>query len=467
MGTGEVKPVPTPSTDPGDLAKFFGDQTQYKTVEDVAKKVGADDGRRKAFVWISGGNNMPTEEFKGPVDAVGPSAMSMGPGDFALMGLARLLDAMRKSNVAGYPIATGDFGGRLLNKVAEETGGFVMLARDFDRDLDRLVEDLDHYYMLGFYPADPKDKSYHPLEVRITTPGLTVRARKGYQADSTPAPPKNKTDLARMAANVLPRTDLPLRFFAEPNVKTKLGGSGVDLTLEVRADRTALADPDGLFRDTVKYEIWAVDLDKKKATKTVAREAKVVLSPRDLVYSPPGEVIYQVQTSLAIPPGHYQLRASATSARVNKGGSVYLETNMPAFPKTRWRSAASWSDTRRVSRRSAAALSTTRSRTRPSGPRSIALSAGQRSFASSATSTGQRAPTSTSSCNWWRWMARSQKSTSASSRADRPRVSTSRCRCRRCRQAATCCSRDRRQRHDERSTRDWVGGEVTANRPAG
>ena len=244
-----------------------------------------------------------------------------------------LVESLRKSNVAAYAIATGDFNSSVLDTVADATGGFVIDRRNFDRDLDRLVNDLDHYYLLGFYPADDKDRSYHPLEVRVNQPGLTVRYRRGYQAGATPAPPKNKTELSRMAANVLPRTDLPLRFFAAPEPRMGNKRAGVDLTLEVRGDRATLAEPDGTFHDTLKYEVWAVDLDKKRVTDTVAREATIALGPRELPAGPDGLVTYQVHTSLPLSPGRYQLRASATSTRFAKGGSVYLEVEMPDYFK--------------------------------------------------------------------------------------------------------------------------------------
>jgi hypothetical protein len=44
-----------------------------------------------------------------------------------------------------------------------------------------------------------------------------------------------------------------------------------------------------------------------------------------------GPVRYQVQTRLELPPGRYQLRASASSERLERGGSVFLETEMPEY----------------------------------------------------------------------------------------------------------------------------------------
>lgn len=43
------------------------------------------------------------------------------------------------------------------------------------------------------------------------------------------------------------------------------------------------------------------------------------------------EVKYQVHTRLSLSPGHYQIRASASSAQLNRSGSVYLDVDVPDF----------------------------------------------------------------------------------------------------------------------------------------
>jgi len=92
--------------------------------------------------------------------------------------------------------------------------------------------------------------------------------------------------------------------------------------------------PDGGLRDTLRYEIWAIDLRRKRVVKNIAREASLVLD-RTEAAAKAGEIFrYQVQTALALDPGRYQLRASATSARAGKSGSVYLETDVVDYAKT-------------------------------------------------------------------------------------------------------------------------------------
>jgi Ca-activated chloride channel family protein len=72
-----------------------------------------------------------------------------------------------------------------MSGLARETGGGAFeLRRDADltATFERVAEELRHQYMLGFTPTrlDGKD---HRLEVRMTSPTHTVRARQSYRAE--------------------------------------------------------------------------------------------------------------------------------------------------------------------------------------------------------------------------------------------------------------------------------------------
>jgi VWFA-related protein len=312
---GEVVPV----RGPRDPATLFAGMTGFKTVTDVAKKIGTDAGRRNAFVWISGGITSPSAALCGSNINNAPPATG-----WYCNALAGLLESLRKANATAYSIFTRDFTPGLLQDVADASGGFVMDAVNFDRDLPRLIDDLDHYYLIGFYPDGASDRKFHPVEVRVKKPGLfSVRYRHGYQPGDPPKP-KNASPLARMSEGVLPVADLPLRLTA-----TALPGDArAVITLEVRPDRSVLADPDGHLRDVLRYEVWAVDLHKKKAVKSVAREARLDLSPAE-AKAAAGDLTYQVYTTLTLGPGKYQLRASAISAKTGKGEASFTNWRSP------------------------------------------------------------------------------------------------------------------------------------------
>ena len=73
-----------------------------------------------------------------------------------------------------------------LRKIADHTGGgYVELtwaqASDLSATFAGIADELHHQYVLGFVPARLDGKT-HELDVRVKQPGLSVRARKTYEA---------------------------------------------------------------------------------------------------------------------------------------------------------------------------------------------------------------------------------------------------------------------------------------------
>jgi hypothetical protein len=214
--------------------------------------------------------------------------------------------------------------------MADASGRFAVTdTDDFTSGLGRIVEDLDHYYLLGFYPVDPKGRGYRPLEVRVPGhPEWTLRFRKGYLPGGPPAAPKNHNGLVALSASVMPKTDLPLRLMAIPLVGTGKN-TRVVLALEVSAPVRELQEADGRLRDTLKYEVLAVNDKRNKVASVTGLEGRLTLSPNDTRRARPDTVMYQIGETVELAPGRYQLRVSAISAKLAKGGSVYLDLEVP------------------------------------------------------------------------------------------------------------------------------------------
>ena len=313
---------------PGDLASFFGGLTTYRFVGNVAKTVGADDGRRKAFVWISAG--VPRADLIKYVQGAPSGQLDPCEGaQYECTEMAGMLDKFRRSSVTVYSVDPGGpaDGGSSLSGIAAQTGGFAVPSTNLADGMARLLTDLDNYYILGFYPDVPIDRKYHPIDVRVNRPGLTVRYRAGYQPGGPPAPPRNDTMLGTLVGPVMPKTDLPLRLHAVPFFTS---GSSVQLVTTLEVDLAAFppARPDGQIDDTFEFGIFAADLKKKKVTKSVGRRVEVAWPVEN--GGPSGAPPFRVQSVLTLPPGPYQLRASATAKGIDKTGSVYLLIDVPA-----------------------------------------------------------------------------------------------------------------------------------------
>ena len=357
------------------LQDFFDNMTQYKTLQDAARMLGGGDVRRKAFVLVSEGI---AKELTGLFGAMAPSgdipeggvAYAFGDSaattavpaqtyhDFALIDM---MESLRRSNVATYAI---DPRGRVESKdllrecfpapnpgldpcssgfswksdirlaqnglsiMAEASGGFAITnTDDFTSGIGRIVDDLDHYYLLGFYPSDTKGKGYRPLNVRIPAhPDWRVRYRHGYMPGGAPAP-KNTSELVALSSGVLPRSDLPLRLAVVPLA----AASRVAYVLEVTVPRQVMQESDGRLRDTLKYEVLVVDEKKAKVRSVSGLEGKVTLSANEAAGSVPDVATYQIGDAIELRPGRYEIRVSATSVKLGKGGSVYLPVEVPDF----------------------------------------------------------------------------------------------------------------------------------------
>jgi Ca-activated chloride channel family protein len=73
---------------------------------------------------------------------------------------------------------------RDLRKISDETGGgyFELLkTADLAPTFTRVAQELRSQYLIGFAPAS-LDGKVHKLEVKVTRPGMTVRARRSYLA---------------------------------------------------------------------------------------------------------------------------------------------------------------------------------------------------------------------------------------------------------------------------------------------
>lgn len=365
------------------LQDFGDNMQQFKTMQDAAAMLQPEDQRRKTFVMISEGLH---KSMAGVFDASGDSTMMLTKdGDpkiypYHSEALRNMMTAMWHSSVAMYaldprgkvdsqhlmleawppldcavcsnpahqpmpderPVPPKDDGPGLrgnpvrvaqtaLLDMASASGGFAITdTDDLSAGIDRIVEDVDHYYLLGFYPPDPRGDDYHQLGVTVIGhPEYTVRHRLGYMFGKADAKPKNKDPLVELAAGVMPISDLPLRLTALPLIgSAKL--STVAVGLEVTAPTAGLKNTEAALSDDVSYSLLVVDNKKVKVTSRVGNAARVNITGQGSG-TMPDTVTYQVPITIELAPGRYQLRASATSKRLGAGGSVFYDVTVPDY----------------------------------------------------------------------------------------------------------------------------------------
>jgi VWFA-related protein len=133
-------------------------------------------------------------QFRDLLDAANRANASFYPID--PRGLAAVDTPMMRQDVPGPPppiiplyVDAKMLANRLasLRTLAEATDGMAIVdSNNLARGLQRVVDDLSSYYLIGYYSTGKLDGKFHPISVRVKRPGVQVRARRGYMA-ATPA----------------------------------------------------------------------------------------------------------------------------------------------------------------------------------------------------------------------------------------------------------------------------------------
>jgi VWFA-related protein len=222
----------------------------FRALQNVAERLGAMSGRRKAIVWIGAQMvfNLPRCPSAVPdCEAVRRSYPSI------LSAYRDAIGAATRNNVAIYPVdpsgLTTAMGAIELDRlsalrvVAEDTGGLAVVnTNNFAGGYEAILRDNSTYYVLGYSPAtEHRDGKFHPVTVRVKRPGLTVRARKGYIAPESeskaPALPRLPEGVSEAAREAL-RQPLGVKGLSIALTAVPFKGTGKDRSVLVSAQIT-------------------------------------------------------------------------------------------------------------------------------------------------------------------------------------------------------------------------------------
>jgi len=337
------------------------------TIRDVSLALREVAGRRKTVILVSEGSSfgagMSDMTVRLPTPTNGERA-NVPTGSLKIMNEA--LAAAAAGNVAIYPLnpAGLDVADADLVQVqglinAELTAaaysGILTEARqakEMSRDLaaltggvslvdtnsalagvDRAVRDASSHYVLSYEPDTPaKGTEYRRIEVKVRRPGVRVLARQGYRAAGTRPPPPMTVPgsltprLRTLLSGVMPDDGLPMRVQAVPVSRT---GKMATIALIVEVNGSALGGERGGRALQVEQGLLTLNATGKAANGT-RRIFDLTLSPAQ----------WQVLTAtglrsvwaIDLPRGHHQLRVASVDSGTGRGGSVYLDLDVPDGP---------------------------------------------------------------------------------------------------------------------------------------
>jgi VWFA-related protein len=340
-----------------DLERVMKARNTYDTLRGVAEFLGPVHGRRKAIVWFGEG-----VEY----DIGNPAARD---SDVVRDAMQSVIAMATRANVTIYAIDPRGIGAGLdeaieltplpdetnpmgpvfdavrrgqdsLRSVADGTGGFAAINRnDLNEAFARIIQENSSYYVLGYYPSvDKRDGRFRNVDVRVTRPGLIVRARKGYVAPvgkSASASPKNGFDtkisapIREALASPVPTRDLTLSVFAAPFVGVRPKTS-VAIAVEIDGARLAFVEKDGLFHEDLEIHIMAIDAAGK--VQAGGRDT----APLHLRPANHDAVVkngLRITRRLALVPGRYQIHVAVREANGGAIGTIRQDLDVPDFAK--------------------------------------------------------------------------------------------------------------------------------------
>lgn len=347
-----------PLNDPDDAQRAFNARNTLDTLRNVAEWFSSVRGRRKSILFVSEGIDYDIH------DVITQTGSNHFGASMVMEATRDAVSAATRSNVAIYgidPRGLTDLGDESieiqaypddtslgvgssslqnelrmaqdsLRVLSEETGGFAVVNRnDFATAFDRIVQDNSSYYVLAYYPPDPRPGRNHRIQVRVTRPGVTVRARKGYltpkkvEAATTASKGPATPEVREALDSPLPPSGLTMRAFATP-FKGAPPNASVLLGVELNGRDLRLSPTD-------RIQLSYIAIDATGKIKGGNTESMTMSNLKPETKSRIEQTGLRLLTRVELPPGRYQLRIAAHDSAGGNVGSVLYDLDVPDFQK--------------------------------------------------------------------------------------------------------------------------------------
>ena len=347
--------------DPNEAIRVYKARNTFTVLKNVADYLAGIRGRRKAVVFFSEGIDYDIYDpiantYASDIRAYGQDAIAAATrANVSFYSVdPRALAGIDDIEIASFPTDPSlGLGSSALQRelriaqdslktLSDETGGFAAInSNDYRASFARIIQDNSSYYILGYYSSDAKrDGQFRSVNVRLKTPGLQIRARKGYVAPKG-RPPAGTPAPAGIAASIamrdtmnspVPVTGLAMSAFAAPMAGAAANRPKASVLMVVEIDGKALKfkEEGGLFANDVEVAIVVTDGAGKIAT-GLKDTANLKLRPQ--TQAAVARTGIRLTRRLELAPGTYQIKIGARESVGGLVGSVIYDLDVPDFTK--------------------------------------------------------------------------------------------------------------------------------------
>ncbi len=344
-----------PGADTAELERSMRARSVMSAVRRLSEFMSGVRGRRKALLFISEGVDYDIYEAMGQAGATASAVLgdtrdaiaAATRGNVIIYGLDPRGLVTGSEDLIAVSTTFPDQGVGLsslqselrlsqdsLRVLAAETGGFAALNQnDLNAAFDRIVRENSTYYLLGYYSTNERrDGRRRQLQVRVTRPGLQVRARSSYVAarGRAPARPVARTTNSLHAAideamaSPLPMAGVPMTVFAAP-YKGTAPNAAVALAVELDLSSFDFVEQDGTFHEQLEV-LYSASNSNGRAFPGDRHQINLTLKPD--THARVMANGFRVLSQIDLPPGRYQIRVAAGNAG-GKAGSVIYDLDVP------------------------------------------------------------------------------------------------------------------------------------------
>jgi VWFA-related protein len=295
------------STSPGNKTRFGSDADDVRLVFEASRRSNV-----PIYTIDPRGNPTPADAVRGGIGSIGSIGATEGQPPSQARTISQTIREQQNR----------------LKEFALNTGGLAFTNQtNLPRAVRQIVADNSAYYVLWYAPSSPGEGGqFLPIDVKVTRPGVDVRARRGYVgAVATTGDADDVAGaLARAVRSAVNTAALGMSVSVAALSPTK-GDTLTSVTIEVMYPERV----DGLpVRDELMWSVVALTPDGK-AVRSVQRTASFAGSP------PPGPFPIVINDLVPLPAGRFVIRVGVASRTMARAGSVQMTMEVPELDKGR------------------------------------------------------------------------------------------------------------------------------------